>query len=222
MKRILTALDNQNLYNKIKNINFFYVYEKDIQYKEGIIEILKKDKSFDIIIIYEKIPGEMKIEKLIKEIKIINNKLKIIVILENKDERLEKILESEDIKNIFYNNQINFNEFINKIKNINLSEEEMLKKEINKLNKIIINKNKEILKYKNNPIHENKDKIILVLEDSYQEIKKYKKIIEKLKSKFLIENEKINLSFIESKNGINIRILKCALKEYKILGKLKI
>ena len=115
MQKILTALDNQEFYDKIKSIKDFYVYEKDIQYKEGIIDILKIKPNFDILIIYEKLLGEISIEKLIQKIKLINNKIKIIFILENKNEELEKILINENIKNIFYNDEINFENFINKI-----------------------------------------------------------------------------------------------------------
>ena len=180
MLKILTAMDNPELNNRLKNVHNFNVYINDIQYKEGIIDILKKDSNFDILIIFEKLPGEIEIEKLIKKIKEINNKIKIIFILENKNEKLEKILFNENIKNIFYNNKINFNEFINEIKKLEFSEEEILKKEIDKLNEIILNKNNEILKYKN------KNNNLLINENK---IKKEKIIKNKLINKKKRKNE---------------------------------
>ena len=150
MQRILTAMGTPELNKKLKNYKSFDVFENDIQYKEGIIDVLKKDNNFDILIIYEKLPGEINFENLIKNIKLINKEINIVFILENKNNFLENILFNENIKNIFYNDEINFNEFIFKLKNLKFSEEEILKKEINNLNKIILEKNNELLKYKNN------------------------------------------------------------------------
>lgn len=305
--RILTALGIQSLFKKLKNIKEFNLYKIDIQYREAILEILKKDNNFNLIIIYEKLTGEISFEELINKIKIINNEIKIIFLLENKNDELEKILFNKNIKNIFYNNEINFEEFIFKIKNINFSEEELLKKEIEKLNKIISEKNNEIIKYKNNKsknkkinnknenknlnlknkkefnkmnnyeknnfiksviiteinyekfkiirnkmkklnkqsflfsskieylnlneqgfLYRNKkikyyDNIIFILNMNLEEIKKINKIINLIKIKYLIKDEKINIIFIKNKyNSINLKILKNIFKNYNVLDKIKL
>ena len=222
MQRILTALDNPDLHNRLKNIKGFYVYENDIQYKEGIIDILKIDKNFNVVIIYENLSGEIDIQNLIKEIKNLNSKIKIVFILESKNKKLEKILYNENIKNIFYNNEINFKEFINKLRNINFSEEQNLKKEIKRL-KQELEKNKKINFNKENIQNlDNTEKIIFIIEDRFEEVKKYNKIISFIKEKYLIEDKKINIMFVENKKGINFGILKNVFKNYKILGKIKI
>ena len=69
MQKILTAIGNTTLNNKLKKERDFYVYEQDIQYKEAIIDILKKDKNFDYIIFYEKLPGEISKQDLIEKMK---------------------------------------------------------------------------------------------------------------------------------------------------------
>lgn len=169
---VLTALGNNNLFKKLKTINGIKLYKNDIQYREGIIEVLKEDKNIDLIIIYEKILGSIEFEELINKIKIINNEIKFIFILENKNEKLENILLNNNIKNIFYNNEINFNEFILKIKNINFSEKDILKKENEKFKKIIFEKNEEINKYKkneNNLIKNNKEKILIITNLKFNE-----------------------------------------------------
>ena len=76
MQKILTAINNPELNLKLKKIQEFDVFETDLQYKEAILDIMEKDKNFDIIIIHEKLPGEIKIIDLIKKIKNINNKIK--------------------------------------------------------------------------------------------------------------------------------------------------
>ena len=201
---VLTALGNNNLFKKLKTINGIKLYKNDIQYREGIIEVLKEDKNIDLIIIYEKILGSIEFEELINKIKIINNEIKFIFILENKNEKLENILLNNNIKNIFYNNEINFNKFILKIKNINFSEKDILKKENEKLKKIVFEKNEEINNYKkikkneNNLIKKNKEKILIITNLKFNEFKK-------IKNKLIKLNEKLNLEYLFL-NNINKKI----------------
>lgn len=89
--------------------------------------------------------------------------------------------------------------------------------------KNINNKLKKNNFYNNKNINiKNSEKIIFILEDNFNEIKKYNKIIELIKEKYLLENNKINILFIKSKNGINFNLLKNTFNKYKILGKIKL
>ena len=132
----MTAINNYKLNEKLKEENKFKIIGKDIQYKEAILEILEKNKNIDIIIINEKIPGEINLLNLIKKIQLINRKIKIIIILENENIKKEKELNKLDIYDIYYNNKINLNELI---KIINKKEINM-KQEIEELKKIIAEK----------------------------------------------------------------------------------
>ena len=89
--KILTAIGNQNLNNILKKENEFEILKEDIFYKEGILEFLEKNKNIDILILYEKLYGEITIQDLIKNIKKINNEIIIFFILENKNEEIENI-----------------------------------------------------------------------------------------------------------------------------------
>lgn len=191
MQKVITAMGNDELWKKLKNIPDFEVLQKDILYKDAIIEILKKNKSTDLIIIHENLPGEIELNTLIKNIKLINNKINIIFILENKNEKLEQILINENIKNIFYNNEINFNEFIEKIKNLEYTEENLLKNEIKKLNKIILEKNEEILKLKKEENYK-KNKITIITEINKKNLFKSLKKIKEKNYIYFSNYEKIN------------------------------
>ena len=79
MKKIITAIDNPKIFNEIKKIKEIKIIAKDLIYKEAILEILEKNKNIDIIIIYEKILGEINFFELIKKIKNINKKIKLII-----------------------------------------------------------------------------------------------------------------------------------------------
>lgn len=90
MNKIITAINNKNLYEEIlknKNIN---LVNKNILYKEGIIEILEKNKEIKFIIISENIPGEIEINKLIEKIKEINKNIIILLIIEKEKRNMIK------------------------------------------------------------------------------------------------------------------------------------
>ena len=69
MKKIITALAEPQLNNELKKEKDFIVIGKDIQYQEGVIEILETEKEVDFLIISEALPGNEKIENLIEKIK---------------------------------------------------------------------------------------------------------------------------------------------------------
>ena len=73
--KVITALDNPKFIKKLKEEKY-EIIGKDIQYREAIIEILERAKKVDLIIVSEKIPGEINIENLIAQIHKINKKTK--------------------------------------------------------------------------------------------------------------------------------------------------
>ncbi len=84
IKRIITALGNPNInFNNYKDK--IETVCQDIQYREGIIEYLEKDKKIDYILINDAIVGIIDTQALINKIKEINNSIKIILISKNKE-----------------------------------------------------------------------------------------------------------------------------------------
>ena len=143
MKTVITAIGNPILNIKLNKKKELIVIGNDIQYQEGIFEILEKEKNIDFLILSEIIPGELSAQKLIEKIKLINYNIKIIMILENKNEELENILIAKGTFKILYNNQIEINDMIKIIKKEeNNIEKEELKKEINNLKKLMLEKQK--------------------------------------------------------------------------------
>ena len=88
MKKIITALLNENVNEKLKQYEEINVVMKDIQYQEGIIEVLQIQKEIDFIILSELLPGQYNIKQLIEEIKKIKNDIKIILILEKENKEI--------------------------------------------------------------------------------------------------------------------------------------
>ena len=70
--KILTAIGNPYLNEKLKSIDSLMVIGKDVQYQEAVIEILEENLDIDCLIINKELPGDIGFYKLINKIKNIN------------------------------------------------------------------------------------------------------------------------------------------------------
>ncbi len=194
MKKIITAIGNENINNELKKQINLQVLLNDIQYKEGIVEVLEDYEDIDFIIINSELPGEMSLKQLIQNILEINKRIKIIIFSENKNEELEKYLYNKGVYKVLYDNEIEISDLIKLVNNN--SENDELKEEINKLKEIILEKEKR--KNKN---------IFKILKN------KIKNIILKIKNK--LSKNKINNIYnnYDNKNNKNKNIIK--IKKHK-------
>ena len=99
--KIIIAINNEKIFKELKTKKNIKIISNNIQYKEGILEILEKNKNINYIILDENIYGQIKIEELIEKIKIINNKINIIIILNKKDLIKQEYLIENKIKYIY-------------------------------------------------------------------------------------------------------------------------
>ena len=163
MNNILVAIYNQKIYEELlkeKNIN---IINKNILYKEGILEILENNFEINFIIINEKIPGEIEIINLINKIKKINSNIKIILITkENKY--------TQD--NIFFLKEENKRDILDIIEN--KKELKNKKEEIKKIEKIKKQVDKKLFFIKGNS---GSGKSIVASILSYQISKMNKKVL---------------------------------------------
>ena len=185
--KIITALKNPIINKKLKEIKEFEIICNDIQYQDGIIEIMEKNEKIDLAIISEILPGELKINELINKIRKINEKIEIIIILKEKNEKTKNHLISIGIFNIFYNNEITIEELIKIIKEKNnIKKENEINEEIKKLKKIILENNKKLNDEKR---EENKIKKIICEKFSKINNNKLINIIKKSKKQIKNKNE---------------------------------
>ena len=166
MKKIILAINNKKLEKMLlESNNKIEITFNKLQYREAILEILEKNKNIDFILIDENLPGIISIEELIRKIKLINNKINILIFLKKENINKINILKSLNIKNIYLNKKI----------------------DINKIIKIIIKDNnyekykelKNNIKYKKTNDRNNiKNKLfkINILEGVFTKIKKHKNI----------------------------------------------
>ena len=144
MIKIITAINNPNLNEELIKENNIKIIGRDIQYKEGILELLENNIEIDYIIIDEKLPGEIEINKLIEKIIEKNKKIKIIITIK-KDNKNKIKLNNKKIIKIYYEKNINLNILKNYNNYKNLSEENILKNKLN--NKKTKNNDSKIINF---------------------------------------------------------------------------
>lgn len=234
MIKIITAVNNPNLNEELKIEKNIEIIGRDIQYKEGVLELLEKNIEINYIIIDENLPGEIELNKLIEKILEKNKKIKIIITI--KKENKNKInLNNKKIIKIYYEKNINLNELKNYNNYENLSEENILKNNIeNKLlKKNIKNNNAKIINFFGerqvgksltifniSNILSNQNYKILIIELNLEN--PYFKAI--FKSKIKIKNNKIKnkklKNEIANKNNLNNKEYKLKYLNKEILYKL--
>lgn len=134
MKKVITAIGNEYLNEKLKQEEI-KVIGKDIQYIEGVLEQLEIQNDINIIIISTKLINENKYKDIIKKINLINEKIKIIFIIENKNKELINYLKNKKIK-YYFNLNNNISNLIKYLKLENIILNKIIKnKKYIKLNK---------------------------------------------------------------------------------------
>ena len=212
MKKIITAIGNEILNNNLKKEINVQVIMNDIQYKEGVIEVLEQNSEVDIIILNNLLQGEISTKELINKINLINSKIKIIVILEKFNEDMEKYLYSKNVFKVIYNNQLEIKDLIKIINNKNESNEE-LKEEIKNLKNIIL-ENQNI---------KNKNKLIKKFVNKYlSKIKFDKKDNKKVYIKKNSENRNAKIISVNGPNGVGKSIIVVNLAKINVYSKNKI
>ena len=194
--KILTAIGNPILNEKLRNLDDVYVIGKDIQYQEGVLELLEEISDIDCLIICNNLPGEYGFYKLIKEIKNIKENMDIYVFLDEKNENIENYLVSQNIYKSYYLNEINFDEFIKNFENKKKDILDGISKEINEFKRLILNENiyeKENKKEDYEKHFENDEELKELFEDDFEEINHNIKI--ELEDNYSFVEEKISESF---------------------------
>lgn len=152
MINILTAILNENINYKLKEYEKINIKYDDIQYEEGLIEIIENDSNIDILILNSIFYKNIISKKLMKLI----NKETIIILIKLKEEvyeykdnviQIENRNEDEIINEIINIISNKFEVEINKVSSINYlkEENEKIKNELEMLKKIIEQKKEKKL-----------------------------------------------------------------------------
>lgn len=201
--KVITALGNKIMNEELKKLKDIEILNSDIQYKEGILEYLEKNKNVDIILISQNLLGQINIKELIKNIQKINDQIKIVIFVQKKEEeKYDKNIqyiyrEKIDIQNILKIMNIKNNHQIKKVNNvIKISGNSGSgKTTLSIIMTLLLSK-----KYKILLIEENKNNtIISSLLDTYQLNQLDNNEMKKIKNNFYLLN---NLYFVNKKINI--------------------
>ena len=159
MIKIITAIGSPNLNNELKKYSEFCVIGNDILYFDGIMELINTNSDINYLILGDFFE-ESNIDKLINETINKNNKINIIAIINKKNKNLKNLLQQKGIIDIFYDDS-DLYEIINLLKTKNIEYLNIeLREEINKLKKLIEEKNNKKFCNNKNNLLENSKKII--------------------------------------------------------------
>ena len=151
---IITALGNEEINNKLKDIYKDKVYLYDLYYREDVISFLKKN-SYDseetlnkwIIITKENLEGDMNFKEYIEKIREISKDIRIICFVEILNDENKTFLFSKDIFDIIEGNLIKIDKIesvINSDKKViykeNIGNKEIKKSKLDNENSIVISK----------------------------------------------------------------------------------
>lgn len=114
MKKILIAMKNNVLIEKIKKCGKYIVHDYDIDTKEDVIEYLKK-YNVDVLITKDFLNGNMTKEEYITSLRSINRNMKIILCVEELDEIYKGFLFSYSIFDIIEGKEASFGDILSMI-----------------------------------------------------------------------------------------------------------
>lgn len=137
IKRIITALLNNQVNSELTKEENIQVIEKDLLYQDAVIETIESNENIDYLLLNENLPGENlnefinKIEKL--------QPIKIILFVDKIKKEQNQF--QTQIYKIYENGEVTLEEIKKRIKEENYTYE--LEQEIRNLKRIIEEKNKE-------------------------------------------------------------------------------
>ena len=99
--KIITATGIPEINERLKKETNFEVIGKDVQYQEGILEILEEKRDIEGVILSNNLIIEMEFNLLISRILEINKDIEIVVFLKEKDDKIEIFLNSNEIYKIY-------------------------------------------------------------------------------------------------------------------------
>ena len=136
MSQILIAIDNNIIFNNLVRDKRFNFFNKDIIYKEGIVEVLEHNEDIDVVIINNNISGQEGFEEFILKLKNARENLKIILFLDFKDNQLINFLNINEIYSIYDIQEIGEKRILEILEN-ELSTKNRINEEIDTLRKLI-------------------------------------------------------------------------------------
>lgn|GEM_PF-2097322 len=133
---IVLGVDNEYIKQKIDELYTQEVYSHDISYMEGVIEYLSKQRENNVNIILitkDSLNGNLTKELYIKQIRLANDSVKIILLTEYLDEQYKEFLFANQVFNVIEGKEI---DIIDIVESINSDDKVIYKNSANSIKKL--------------------------------------------------------------------------------------
>ena len=155
MINLITAVGNPYINEQIKNMENYNVILKDIQYFEGILEILKIHKNIDILLISTTILLEKNFIEIIRED---FENLEIVIFIDKNIESDIAYFNSKRIYKIYSNDKNGYDNFLKSLNYSSKNVTEKVKNDMSDLKREILQKQNKKIEKRNFLVHKkNKD-----------------------------------------------------------------
>ena len=148
MKKIITALEENEIREELKiklGIHAIQFVGNNIVYPEGIIELLEKEEQVDTLLLQDTITNKKEIIPLLEKIKQKKPNIKMILILEKKEEMLLIYLKQNAISYYFAKDSALLRKLQEELQEKQEDSQIELKKEIQDLKQLLLQKNQKNL-----------------------------------------------------------------------------
>lgn len=148
MKKIITALEENEIREELKiklGIHAIQFVGNNIVYPEGIIELLEKEEKVDTLLLQDTITNKKEIIPLLEKIKQKKPNIKMILILEKKEEMLLIYLKQNAISYYFAKDSALLRKLQEELQEKQEDSQIELKKEIQDLKQLLLQKNQKNL-----------------------------------------------------------------------------
>lgn len=114
MKKVLIAMDNETLLSQIKKCGKYLTYGYDIDNKENVLEYLSKN-VVDVIVTKDTLNGDIEFKEYIREIRKRQETIKIVVVIAALTEDIKGFLLANEVNNIIEGECVAFSKILEMI-----------------------------------------------------------------------------------------------------------
>ena len=114
MKRIITAMGNDVLNNELRKYAKYDVLYEDLFCQDILINKISKSET-DVIIISALLQGQWDLEEFVEKIRSKNSIARIIIVTDEIDANMKKILESYNVLDVFIDSTVEIPDIIDAI-----------------------------------------------------------------------------------------------------------
>ena len=114
MKRILTAMGNENLNRELMKFVKYDLNEKDLFYQEAVTDILAEEK-YDVFIVSSLLQGQLEFCEFIEKVRKIDSLMRIIIVSDEIEDVFKRKMSEFNIVDLFVDSNVSIKDIVDAI-----------------------------------------------------------------------------------------------------------